>query len=59
VGMETRHTREPNDEPGADGHHLITGECFACLVGVATGPESHGDYCPHAAPRDGEREDRR
>jgi hypothetical protein len=56
--METGHTRDPNDEPGADGHHLITGECFACLVDVATGPESHGDYCPHAAPRTEEREDR-
>lgn len=37
---------EPNDGPGPDGHHVITGECFACLVGVATGPESHGNRCP-------------
>lgn len=37
---------EPNDGPGPDGNHSITGECFACMVGVATGPESHGDGCP-------------
>jgi len=33
------------DGPGSDGHHIITGECFACMVGVATGPESHGARC--------------
>lgn len=37
---------EPNDGPWPDGHHVITGECFACMVGVATGPESHGERCP-------------
>jgi hypothetical protein len=41
-----REPAEPNDGPGPDGHHTVTGECFACLVGVATGPESHGDRCP-------------
>jgi hypothetical protein len=40
--------KEPNDGPGPDGNHVITGECFACMVGVATGPESHGDGCPRA-----------
>ena len=39
---------EPNDGPGPDGHHVVTGECFACLVGVSTGPESHGDRCGFA-----------
>jgi hypothetical protein len=41
-----RHS-EPNDGPGPDGHHTVTGECFACLVGVSTGPESHGDRCSY------------
>jgi len=41
---------EPNDGPGPDGHHRVSGECFACLVGVATGPESHGIYCELAPP---------
>jgi hypothetical protein len=39
---------EANDGPAPDGHHAVTGECFACMVGVATGPESHGDRCPLA-----------
>jgi hypothetical protein len=43
--------REPNDGPGPDGHHVVTGECFACLVGVWTSPESHGDRCPWSLPR--------
>ena len=41
---------EPNDGPGPDGRHVISGECFACLVGVATGPESHADDCPCSTP---------
>lgn len=41
---------DPNDGPGPDGHHTVTGECFACLVGVATGPESHGDRCSSRRP---------
>lgn len=35
-----------NDGPGWDGRHISTGECFACMVGVATGPESHAEDCP-------------
>lgn len=41
---------EPNDGPGPDGNHRVTGECFACMVGVATGPESHGEGCPRGRP---------
>lgn len=37
---------EANDGPGPDGRHVVTGECFACMVGVATGPESHAADCP-------------
>lgn len=44
----TRADGEPYDGPGQDGHHAGTGECFACMVGVSTGPESHGDRCPLA-----------
>lgn len=25
------------------------GECYACLVGVSTGPESHSPWCPAAS----------
>jgi hypothetical protein len=26
--------------------HPYEDECYACLVGVATGPESHSEGCP-------------
>lgn len=42
---------EPNDGPGPGGQHSTSGECFACMVGVATGPESHAYDCPTANPK--------
>jgi len=50
--MPERTAPEPNDGPGPDGHHTVTGECFACLVGVATGPESHGLRCRYGRKLD-------